>query len=86
MTDTGCMPGRARRSRLVALGLSLGGVAGIVTGMVAAERPIPEAPPPQPVAASPAVTAPDPFMAGAAAAPPESPPTSRARRTITSAS
>ncbi len=43
------MPGNARRSRLVALGLSLGGLAGIVAGMVAAERPIP-----QPVAPTPA--------------------------------
>jgi hypothetical protein len=75
------MPGHARRSRLVALGLSVGGLAGIVTGMVANERPTPE-----PVATSPTVTAPDPFTTGSPATPPSTPPTSRARRTITSAS
>jgi hypothetical protein len=75
------MPGHARRSRLVALGLSVGGLAGLVAGMVANERPAPE-----PLATSPTVTTLDPFAAGSPATPPSSPPTSRARRTITSAS
>lgn len=75
------MPGHAHRSRLVALGLSVGGLAGLVTGMVVTERPAAE-----PVATSPAVTAPDPFATGSQATPPSTPPTSRVRRTITSAS
>lgn len=78
------MPGPARRSRLVALGLSVGGLAGLVAGMVANERPAPAGGPPP--ATGPAVTVPDPFAAGSPATPPSSPPTSRARRTITSAS
>ena len=81
------MSGHARRSRLVALGLSVGGLAGLVTGMVTSERPAPAAPAPQTAAAGPTtVTTPDPFAAGDPATPPSSPPTSRARRTITSAS
>ncbi len=92
------MPGHARRSRLVALGLSVGGLAGLVAGMVANEHPAPAPPAPQTAApspttvsspttiTSPTISASDPFAAGAPAAPPSSPPTSRVRRTITSAS
>lgn len=75
------MPGHARRSRLIALGLSVGGLAGLVAGMLANEQPARE-----PVATSPTVTTLDPFVTGSPATPPSSPPTSRARRTITSAS
>ena len=77
------MSAPARRSRLVALGLSVGGLAGMVTGMVATEHPRP-APPLD----SQIVAAPDPFAAGGPATPPSStaPPTGRLRQTITSAS
>jgi len=45
-----------------------------------------ETPAAEPVATSPTVTAPDPFTTGSPATPPSTPPTSRVRRTITSAS
>lgn len=79
------MPGPARPSRLVALGLSAGAMAGLVTGMVRSEHPVPA---PSPSADGPAVTAaPDPFTSGGPATPPSSPPVpGRFRQTITSAS
>lgn len=79
------MPGSARRSRLVALGLSVGGATGIVAGMVANEQPV-AAPAPPPASAGPTVTTTDPFVTGSPATPASSPPTSRVRRTVTSAS
>lgn len=82
------MPGHARRSRLVALGLSVGGLAGIVTGMVATEQTAAEPVPAttSSTVARPVVSAPNPFTTGSTATPPSSPPTGRVRRTVTSAS
>jgi hypothetical protein len=78
------MWGHARRSRLVALGLSIGGLVGLVTGMVATEHPRPATAAP----AAPGVASPDPFAAGGPATPPSSSPPAggRIRQTITSAS
>ncbi|HEX3623020.1 MAG TPA: hypothetical protein VHT97_11955 [Acidimicrobiales bacterium] len=75
------MSGHARRSRLVALGLSVGGLVGLVGGMVATEHP-------RAATTGPTVAAPDPFTAGGPATPPSTTPTpgSRFRQTITSAS
>lgn len=76
------MSGPARRSRLVALGLSVGGLVGLVTGMAVTEHP-------SPAPSGPTVAAPDPFTAGGPATPPStSPPADgrRIRQTITSAS
>ena len=75
------MPGHARRSRLVALGLSVGGLAGLVTGIVLNEHPVA-----QPAAGATTVTSTDPFTAGAAATPASDSPFGHGRRTITSAS
>jgi hypothetical protein len=79
------MSGPARRSRLVALGLSVGGLAGLVTGMVATEHPRPATANP----AGPSAAAVDPFDAGGPATPPSAGPSANGRRirqTITSAS
>ena len=78
------MWGHARRSRLVALGLSVGALVGLVTAMVATEHPAPA----QPSAGGPAsAAAPDHFTAGRPATPPSAPPAAgRFRQTITSAS
>jgi hypothetical protein len=75
------MPGPARRSRVVAVGLSVGTLLGLVTGMILTEHP---ASPPQ----SAVTTAPDPFTTGRPATPASSPPAGPAgfRQTITSAS
>lgn len=78
------MPAPARRSRLVALGLSVGGLVGLVTGMVATEHPVGGAAGAAP-SHGPAVSAPDPFAAGGPATPPSGP-VPRFRQTITSAS
>lgn len=67
----------ARRSRLVALGLSVGALLGLVTAMVATEHP-------RPVPAAPAATSGDPFAAGRPATPPSS--SAGFHQTITSAS
>jgi hypothetical protein len=75
------MSGHARRSRLVALGLSLAALGGLVTAMVATEHPRRA-----PAAEGPAMAVPDPFTAGRPATPPSSAPGSRFRQTITSAS
>jgi hypothetical protein len=85
------MSGPARRSRLVALGLSVGGLLGLVTGMVATEHPRPAAAGPAAAgsaSAGPSVVAPDPFTAGGPATPPSARPADgrRIRQTITSAS
>lgn len=73
------MWGHARRSRLVALGLSVGALVGLVTGMVATEHP-------RPASAGPTAAAPDPFTAGGPATPPSTTAPGRFRQTITSAS
>lgn len=75
------MWGHARRSRLVALGLSVAALAGLVTGMVLTEHP-------RPATAGPTAGAPDPFAAGGPATPPSASPSpgGRFRQTITSAS
>lgn len=78
------MQGYARRSRLVALGLSVGALGGLVTAMVVNERPV--ATPAAGPSTSPTVTTPDPFATGTTATPASEPLTGRARRTITSAS
>jgi hypothetical protein len=80
------MSGPARRSRLVALGLSVGGLVGLVTGMVATEHPRP--PTAGSASAGATVVAPDPFTAGGPATPPSASPADgrRVRQTITSAS
>lgn len=73
----------ARRSRLVALGLSVAALLGLVTAMVATEHARPVAPAPAPAA----VASPDPFTAGGPATPPStSPPARGFHQTITSAS
>ena len=70
----------ARRSRLVALGLSVGALVGLVTAMVATEHA-------RPVPAAPAAASPDPFTAGGPATPPStSPPARGFHQTIISAS
>ena len=76
------MPGPARRSRVVALGLSVGALGGLVTGMVLTEHPAPA------TAGATVSTVPDPFTAGGPATPASSlaPPSTRFRQTITSAS
>src|SRR4051794_16106929 len=53
--DTGSVTGPARRSRVVALGVSAGTLAGLVTGMVLTEHPAP------PAAGATVTTIPDPF-------------------------
>lgn len=68
----------ARRSRLVALGLSVGALVGLVTAMVATEHPRPA---PAPAAAS---SPADPFTAGGPATPPST--SAGFHQTITSAS
>lgn len=71
----------ARRSRLVALGLSVGGLAGLVTGMVATEHPR------LTPAHTPAAASPDAFTAGGPATPPSAGAApGRFRQTVTSAS
>jgi hypothetical protein len=76
------MPGPARRSRIVAVGLSVGTLVGLVTGMILTEHPA------SPPAQSTVTTAPDPFTTGRPATPASSSPPEPAgfRQTITSAS
>ncbi|HTJ76791.1 MAG TPA: hypothetical protein VL337_15655 [Acidimicrobiales bacterium] len=75
------MPGPARRSRAVALGLSVGALGGLVTGMVLTEHPAPA------TAGATVSSVPDPFAAGRPATPASSAPAPAAfRQTITSAS
>jgi hypothetical protein len=76
------MPGPARRSRAVALGLSVGALGGLVTGMILTEHPAP------PTAGATVSTVPDPFSAGRPATPASFPAPAPAgfRQTITSAS
>jgi hypothetical protein len=78
------MSAPARRSRLVALGLSVGGLVGLVTGMVATEHPVATAA--TPASSGPTATAPDPFTTGGPATPPTPGAVPRFRQTITSAS
>ncbi len=80
------MSGHARRSRLVALGLSVGALVGLVTAMVATEHPAPAA---AGTTGTTVADATDPFSAGGPATPPSSSPSTgdrRIRQTITSAS
>jgi hypothetical protein len=76
------MPGPARRSRVVALGLSVGTLVGLVTGMILTEHPAPS------VAGTTVTTVPDPFTAGRPATSASSTPPGPGsfRQTITSAS
>ena len=81
------MPSRrsrpARRSRLLAAGLSVGAAVGLVVGMVATEHPLAAGGAP-PTAGPAGVT--DPFSAGGPATPPSQPSAGRIPQTVTSAS
>lgn len=72
-------PRPARRSRLVAAGLSVGALVGMVVGMVASEHPLP---PPTTVVAPEG----DAFSAGRPATPASNPPRARIPQTVTGAS
>jgi len=76
------MQRHARRTRLVAAGLSVGALVGLVTGMVATER-VSGAPV---VSGQAGVPAADPFATGGAATPPSTSPAGRVAHTVTGAS